>query len=118
MTTGLFITRDDVRWINKKYGGLLRNDKDIDAVLARASGLSASRQIAHMWKAILVDHPFTDGGRRAAVEIAMVVFEAVKTNLNENAQELLHAKTKRVGREKIKDIDRINMLVRDAAVGL
>lgn len=71
------ISKKDLLYINKGFGGNLRSDSSIDFALQKQDNkkLGEYKKLAYLWRAILVDHPFTDGNKRTAMFIAFAFAE-------------------------------------------
>ena len=68
------IGKEDILRINNGFGGSLRNDTSLDFALdkQKEKKLGEYKKLAYLFRAILVDHPFTDGNKRTAAYIAAV----------------------------------------------
>lgn len=66
------IGKDDLLRINKGFGGNIRSSSSIDFALEKVNNprLGFYKQLAYLWRAVLVDHPFSDGNKRTAVFFA------------------------------------------------
>jgi death-on-curing family protein len=117
MNTEYIITKDQIRIINKKYGGSLRTDAEIETALDLGKSKSVFRKIAYLWKAILVGHPFTDGNKRTALMVALAVVESCKIKLDEDRKENMVSEITKIAKENMTDINRIERLVRYAVTG-
>ena len=73
-------TKENLLRINKGFGGGLRNDASIDFAIQMQENrkLGDYKKLAYIWRAILVDHPFTDGNKRTAMFIAFAFAEESK----------------------------------------
>jgi len=67
------IGKEELIRINKGFGGNLRNDASLDFALDRQNDnkLGDYKKLAYLFRAILVDHPFTDGNKRTAAYISL-----------------------------------------------
>ena len=67
------ISKEDMLRINKGFGGNLRSDSSIDFAIDMQENpkLGAYKKLAYLWRAILVDHPFSDGNKRTATFLAL-----------------------------------------------
>jgi len=117
MNSEYIITRDQIRAINERYGGSLRTDAEIETALSMGRGRNAFRKVAALWRAILVGHPFTDGNKRTALAVALVIFEKCGTDIPEERKEGLVSEITKIARENITDVSRIERLVRYASTG-
>jgi len=67
------IRKEDVLKINYGFGGNLRSDGSLDFTIEiqENAKLGDYKKLAYLWKAILVDHPFSDGNKRTAMFFAL-----------------------------------------------
>jgi len=74
------ISKENLLRINKGFEGSLRNDSSIDFAIEMQNNnkLGEYKKLAYLWRAILVDHPFTDGNKRTAMFIAFAFAEEHK----------------------------------------
>ncbi|MFH1310800.1 MAG: Fic family protein [Nanoarchaeota archaeon] len=74
------ISKEDLLRINKGFGGNLRSDSSLDFAIDKinSSKLGFYNRLAYLWRAILVDHPFSDGNKRTAVFLAYAFAEESK----------------------------------------
>ena len=63
------ISKEDVLRINRGFGGGLRNDSSLDFAIDQQENnkLGDYKKLSYLLRAILVDHPFTDGNKRTAM---------------------------------------------------
>jgi len=66
------ISKKDLLRINKGFGGSLRSSSSLDFAIDRANNLKLGiyKKLAYLWRAILVDHPFSGGNKKTAVFLA------------------------------------------------
>lgn len=66
------ISKEDLLRINHGFGGNLRSGSSLDFAFHQAQSrkIGPYKQLAYLWRAILVDHPFSDGNKRTATFIA------------------------------------------------
>jgi len=66
------IGKEDLLRINKGFGGNLRSGSSIDYAFYMLGNkkLGFYKKLAYFWRAILVDHPFSDGNKRTAAFLA------------------------------------------------
>jgi len=76
------ISMKELLRINHGFGGNLRSGSSIDFALYQAQNkkIGPYKKLAHLWRAILVDHPFSDGNKRTA---AFNAFEFAQENNKE-----------------------------------
>ena len=67
------ISKEELLRINKGFGGNLRSDSSLDFALDKFKNkkLGPYKKLAYLWRAILVDHPFSDGNKRTAAYVAL-----------------------------------------------
>jgi prophage maintenance system killer protein len=67
------ISKEELLRINKGFGGELRNGSSIDYAMDVQNNkkLGVYKKLAYLIRAILVDHPFSDGNKRTAAYIAL-----------------------------------------------
>jgi len=78
------ISKEDLLRINKGFGGGLRSDSSIDFALQQQKNkkLGSYKKLAYLWRAILVDPPFTDGNKRTAMYFALKFADENKKHVN------------------------------------
>lgn len=84
------ISKKDMLKINAAFGGILRSDSSLDFAIAMQKNkrIGNYKKLAYLLRAILVDHPFSDGNKRTAAFIAMAFAEEYKKQID--AEKLLH----------------------------
>lgn len=78
------ISKEDLLRINKGFGGNLRSDSSLDFAIDNINNPKWGfyKKLAHLWRAILVDHPFSDGNKRTAVFLAYAFAEKEKKQID------------------------------------
>ena len=117
MNSEYIITKEQVRMINEKCGGGLRNDAEIETALDLGKGKAVYRKIAYMWRAILVGHPFTDGNKRTSLVVSIAILKKCKVHAGKTEKENMVDAIRKIASENITDINRIERLVRYAVSG-
>lgn len=84
------ISKEDIIRINHGFGGDLRSDSSLDYAneLQKSKKLGKYKKLAYLFRAILVDHPFSDGNKRTAAYLALEF--AKEYNLIVNNELLMH----------------------------
>lgn len=96
------ITYKDIVRINKGFGGELRSDSSLDfAVNTEKKGMT---KLAIIVRAILVDHPFTDGNKRTAMYVCLDYFNDMKLSID---ADLLMYEILKIASKNITNIDKI-----------
>jgi death-on-curing family protein len=67
------ISKEDLIRINHGFGGNLRNESSLDYALdeQKNNKLGIYKKLAYLLRAILVDHPFSDGNKRTAMFLCL-----------------------------------------------
>ncbi|MBI2630013.1 Fic family protein [Candidatus Pacearchaeota archaeon] len=67
------ISKEDLIRINMGFDGNLRSDSSLDYALAmqKNNKLGDYKKLAFLLRAILVDHPFSDGNKRTAMFLCL-----------------------------------------------
>ncbi len=67
------LSKEDLLRINKGFRGNLRSDSSIDFAFDKIkdSKLGPYKKLAYLMRAVLVDHPFSDGNKRTATFICL-----------------------------------------------
>lgn len=107
------IDKEDLLRINLGFGGGLRNDASIDFAIEIQANTKFGdyKKLAHLWRAILVDHPFSDGNKRTAVFVAYQF--ATEFNKQVNRDLLIHHAMS-IAKKNIIDINVIERRLRNA----
>jgi len=84
------IGKEDLLRINKGFGGNLRSDSSLDFAfdMQNKKKLGDYKKLAYLMRAILVDHPFSDGNKRTAAFAALAFAEENEKQVNNEL--LLH----------------------------
>ena len=63
--------------VNRGFGGNLRSDSSLDFAFDKMNDkkLGVYKKLAYLIRAILVDHPFSDGNKRTAMFVAFMFSE-------------------------------------------
>lgn len=67
------ISKEELLRINRGFGGNLRSDSSLDYAFDKLNEkkLGIYKKLAYLLRAILVDHPFSDGNKRTAAYAAL-----------------------------------------------
>jgi len=109
------IRKEDLLRVNLGFGGGLRNDASLDFAIDKQedSKLGSYKKLAYLLRAILVDHPFSDGNKRTASFLCMAF--ASEENLQAD-NELLTHQIVSIAKKNITDIriiaDRIKTAIK------
>ncbi len=66
------ISKEDIIRIGKAFNGNIRNHSSLDFALEMQNNkkLGDYKKLAYLMRAILVDHPFSDGNKKTAMFVA------------------------------------------------
>ena len=84
------ISKKDLLRINHGFGGNLRSYSSLDFAfdIQGNKNLGGYKKLAYLLRAILVDHPFSDGNKRTATFLALSFASQYKKQVDEDL--LLH----------------------------
>ncbi len=84
------ISKKDLLRINHGFGGNLRSSSSLDFTfdMAKSKKIGHYKKLAYLVRAILVDHPFSDGNKRTAAFVAFVFGEEFNKQVDKDL--LLH----------------------------
>jgi len=107
------ISKEDLIRINRGFGGNLRSDSSIDFAFNRFENkkLGAYKKLAYLWRAILVDHPFSDGNKRTAAFVAFAFAEEKKKQVD---RDLLIHHIVSIAKNNIQNIRNIEQRLKNA----
>ncbi len=107
------ISKKDLLRINHGFGGNLRNDSSLDFAFDIISNkkLGIYKRLAYLWRAILVDHPFSDGNKRTA---AFVAFAFAREYNKRVGRELLVHQIISIAKKNIHEIRNIEWRIKNA----
>jgi prophage maintenance system killer protein len=105
------IVKEDLLRINKGFGGNLRSDASIDYAIDKQNEkkIGEYKKLAYLFRAILVDHPFTDGNKRIAAFIASSFAEQNKKEID---MDILIQQIKSISSKNITEILNIERRLR------
>ena len=81
----MIISKETIVRIARGFGGNLRNSSSLDFALEKQNDrkLGEYKKLAFLLRAILVDHPFSDGNKKTAAFIALAFAEQNKKQVDE-----------------------------------
>ena len=84
------ISTEELLRINQGFGGNLRSSSSLDYALDKQKDkkLGEYKKLAYLFRAILVNHPFSDGNKRTAAFVALAFTEENKKQVDKEL--LLH----------------------------
>ena len=107
------ISKEDILRINAGFGGNLRSDSSLDFALEMQGNkkIGDYKKLAYLWRAILVDHPFSDGNKRTAMFLALTFAEENKKQVD---RELLLHHIVSIAKQNITEIKNIEYRLKNA----
>ena len=74
------ISKEDLVRINNGFGGNLRNEASLDFAISIQENkkLGPYKKLAYLFRAILVDHPFSDGNKKTTMFLAFAFADEYK----------------------------------------
>ena len=107
------IRKEDLLRINKGFGGGMRNDSSLDFAFDKQEDkkIGPYRKLAYLLRAILVDHPFTDGNKRTAMFLSLSFAHEYKKQIDDEL--LLHQITS-IAKNNLTDIRQITDRIKTA----
>ena len=80
------ISKEDIVRIGQGFGGVLRNASSLDFALEKQGDkkLGEYKKLAYLLKAILVDHPFSEGNKKTAMFVAFSFAEQNEKSVDED----------------------------------
>ncbi len=78
------ISKKELVRINKGFGGNLRNESSLEFAIEQQENkkLGKYKKLSYLIRAILVDHPFSDGNKRTAAYLSLKFAENNKKQVN------------------------------------
>ena len=100
------ISKEELLRINKGFGGNLRSDSSIDFAIDMQKNpkLGDYKKLAYLWRAILVDHPFSDGNKRTATFFVLQFAEETNKQID---RELIVHHALSIAKKNVNDIRQI-----------
>lgn len=79
------ISKEDIIRIAKGFNGHLRNSSSLDFALEKQkeSKLGEYKKLAYLIRAIVIDHPFSDGNKKTAAYVCFVFAEQGKKQIDD-----------------------------------
>jgi len=107
------ISKEDLIRVNKGFEGQPRNESSLDFALQQQENkrLGKYKKLAYLWRAILVDHAFSDGNKRTAMFVAFAFAEEHNKIAD---RELLIHHTQSIASKNITDLRQIERRLKNA----
>ena len=107
------ISKEEILRVNHGFGGDLRSDASLDFALDKIESkkLGPYKKLAYLLRAILVDHPFSDGNKRTAAYAALNF--ASEFNKEVDMEMLIHHIVA-IAKDNTQDIKKIEWRMKNA----
>jgi len=107
------IGKKDLLRINHGFGGNLRSGSSLDFAFDRLKNkkLGMYRKLAYLWRAILVDHPFSDGNKRTAMFVSYAFAKEADKQIN---RDLLAHHIVSIAKQNVHDLRKIERRLKNA----
>jgi len=107
------ISKEDLLRVNHGFGGNLRSGSSLDFAFDKLEDKKIGwyKKLAYLLRAILVDHPFSDGNKRTAM---FLVFAFAKENKKEVNRDLLIHHITSIAKDNIQEIKNIDWRLKSA----
>jgi prophage maintenance system killer protein len=107
------ISKKDLLRINDGFGGNLRSGHSLDYAMDMQENkkIGPYKKLAYLFRAILVDHPFSDGNKRTAAFVALAFAEENKKEVD---RELLLHHIVSIAKQNTSDIRNIEWRLKNA----
>ena len=107
------ISKKDLLRINHGFGGDLRSDSSLDFALDMLENkrIGPYKKLAYLFRAILVDHPFSDGNKRTAMFISYAFAQEYRKQVN---RDLLIRNIVSIAKQNIHNIKNIEWRIKNA----
>ena len=107
------ISKEDLLRINRGFGGNLRNSSSLDFAIEKQDDkkLGEYKKLAYLMRAIIVDHPFSDGNKRTAMYLAL---KFADDNKKQAERDLLLHQIISIARKNITNIRQIEWRIKNA----
>jgi prophage maintenance system killer protein len=107
------ISKEELIRINQGFGGNLRSDSSLDYAIEIQDNnkLGDYKKLAYLLRAILVDHPFSDGNKRTAMYLCLRFAEEDKKQID---RDLLLEQIISIAKNNIIEIRNIEWRIKNA----
>jgi prophage maintenance system killer protein len=107
------ISKKDLLRINQGFGGNLRSDSSLEFAFESLKDMKIGvyKKLSFLLRAILVDHPFSDGNKRTAMFLA---FAFAKENNKKVDRDLLIHQITSIAKNNISEIRNIEWRIKNA----
>ena len=109
------ISKEDLLRINHGFGGNLRSGSSLEFAFEKLKDakLGDFKKLSYLMRAILVNHPFSDGNKRTAMFIAFAFAKGKKKKVDRDL--LIHHVTS-IAKNNIQEIRNIEWRIKNAII--
>ena len=109
------ISKEDLLRINQGFGGNLRSSSSLDYAidLQENNKIGIYKKLAYLLRAILVDHPFSDGNKRTAMFLCLSFAEENNKQVN---RDLLLEQIVSIAKNNIIEIRNIEQRIKNCII--
>jgi prophage maintenance system killer protein len=109
------ISKQDLLRINQGFGGNLFNDSSLNYAIEMQDSLKTGeyKKLAYLLRAIIVDHPFSDGNKRTAM---FLCFAFAEENRKQIDRELLIHQLISIAKQNITSLRNIEWRLKNAII--
>ncbi|MBM3309414.1 MAG: hypothetical protein FJY77_04090 [Candidatus Altiarchaeales archaeon] len=111
------LSKEEIIAINKTLGGNLVANGSIEFALHAGKGRSLYWRIALLWRAILVDHPFTDINKRTTFNATILTLNRSGIKTTDEMKERIVKEILKISKEGTISVKNIERRVRYAVEG-
>ena len=107
------ISKEDLLRINEGFGGNIRTDSSLDFAIHMQDKkkIGDYKKLAYLLRAILVDHPFSDGNKRTAMYLSLAFAEEYNKIVD---RELLLHHIVSIAKQNLTEIKNIEQRIKNA----
>ncbi|UZE94060.1 MAG: Fic family protein [Candidatus Pacearchaeota archaeon] len=100
--------------LGREYGGHLRANGSLKFALEVSKGKGKYRQLAYLWRAIIVDHPFTDANKRTAMRETLRFMKEHKIEITQKKIERITKAIIKVAKQNLTNLNLLERRIRNA----
>ena len=111
------VEEEEIKELNRRFGGNIRYDASIMHAIQSGRGRSGYRKIALFLRAIVVSHPFTDANKRTGLAVALLIAERSGIKTSDSSTERVSEIIKRISETNEDNLQKIERWIRYAFEG-
>lgn len=107
------IAKENLLRINARFGGTLRSSSSLDFAveMQKNKKIGNYKKLAYFFRAILVDHPFSDGNKRTALFLAYAFANEFNKSID---RDLLIQQIISIAKNNVQEISLIERRIKNA----